>query len=131
MMEYLTYDEFISLGGNRDLVNENLFKEVQIPYAEYINSYTFNRVNFNQVNSELVIKFKYCLVELINEFQSPKWTSLDNTQGISSESVGTEKVSYLVSTISDLNSLERSKLKKVNSVIRKYFALTGLMYRGL
>lgn len=95
-------------------VSETDFPTLEIQAAMTVKYYTFNRVTSSNEN----VRFAVC--DLVDYLYQLKQTG---GKEISSESVSTHSVSYVVD---EKNTVD----KKKKDIIKKYLAHTGLMYRG-
>lgn len=96
-----------------------------------LNYYTFERIDYNDL--ALRQKAEDCLLELVELYEDNK-KLLDNygqSQGIKSETVGDLKEEYLTASLDEQRKLESGLQKKQLSIIKMYFGLSGLMYRGV
>lgn len=124
----MTYEEFITLGGNKT-VSQDYFNSNIDGYSELIDYYTFYRIDYTM--TEQLEKADKCLVELINNSYATDVASGAFTAGIAAETVGQHKVEYSEISASERLNLVRDKEVIEYRIVKKYFALSGLMYRGV
>ena len=118
--QYLTYEEYKSLGGLLDLTPFNL---LEFEARKEIDKYTFNRlVNLETQNQDV----KLCIYALIEQINSNK----ANLKGVSSESTDGYSISYT-------SQNNAKKKKKTQNIINTYLSDcfledgTPYLYRGL
>lgn len=118
--QYLTYEEYKSLGGLLDLTPFNL---LEFEARKEVDKYTFNRlVNLETQNQDV----KLCIYALIEQINSNK----ANLKGVSSESTDGYSISY-----TSQNNAETSQ--KTQNIINTYLSDcfledgTPYLYRGL
>ena len=134
---YLTYDEYINMGG--DVVEETAFDNLEFEARSVIDWWTFNRLQNEESYPDSVKRCMYKLISLINEQQkaivvNPKDFDGNVIAGIASESNDGVSTSYntlsareAVETIQDqLKTTVQMFLQGVrNSLGHK------LLYRGI
>lgn len=121
------YKEFTDSGRDMTLSEFSLkFKQAKA-LIDYL---TFGRIDYT--NPQLVERFNNCVMELVTyEFDQEKdFLKGHRSDGIKSETVGSQRVDYLTATVDDINKLDAMKQNKYVGIVKKYFGLTGLMYRG-
>ena len=138
---YLTYDEFIAEGG--DTLDEITFNDLEFEAECYVDEYTFNRLQNEEVIPDRV---KRCMIHIIKLIKtqmdllnastpdSSSQSSSDSNVGIASQSNDGVSISYNVITASDVITLSKQEIDKAikrylqgvsNSLGRK------LLYRGI
>ena len=118
----MTYEKFIELGGNSE-IPQAVFTNREAEYISWINYYTFDRINY--LDPVMIERVNRNLVELINKSHSDE---LERKSNIKSESVGSHRVDY---TVEDNKTYNARLDAETYDIIRKYWAHTGLMYRGV
>lgn len=99
--QYLTYEEYVELGGN---LQEMPFNILEFKARKKIDEFTFNRlVNLKKQKQEV----KMCVYELMNTINEQE------TKGKSSESIDGYSVSYANTSAREINN-------QYNNVIRTY-----------
>lgn len=112
---YVEYEFYKNTYGGK--VSEQEFKHLEVLAANTVDYYTFNRIIGPDDN------VKYAVCELIDYLAELKATG---GKEIASESVGTHSITYVTAKDS------RDPIKaKQRSIVAKYLAHTGLMYRGV
>ena len=87
--QYLTYQEYISLGGT--LLNQTPFNLLEFEARKIIDKYTFGRL----INLETQLQeTKLCVFNLINALQSYENSSSNGNKNVASESIDGYSVSY-------------------------------------
>lgn len=138
---YLTYDEFTEDFG--DTIDEDVFNDLEYEAECYIDEYTFNRLQNEEVIPDRV---KRCMIHIIRLIKSQMdllnnsvpdssgQNSSSSNAGIASQSNDGVSISYNVITASDVITLSRQEIDKSikrylqgvsNSLGRK------LLYRGI
>ena len=117
--QYLTYEEYKSLGGLLDLTPFNL---LEFEARKEVDKYTFNRlVNLETQNQEV----KLCIYALIEQINSNK----ANLKGVASESTDGYSISYTSQNNSEIS-------QKTRNIIETYLINckladgTPYLYRG-
>ena len=117
--QYLTYNEYRTLGGTLDLTPFNL---LEFEARRIIDSRTLQRLHgINKIPQEV----KMCmlsLVDTINSYANKSQTS----KNISSESVGSYSVSYITGT--QIQETINSKNAELTDMVVTY--LTGVIVNG-
>lgn len=116
--QYLTYNEYKSLGGNLD---ETPFNLLEFEAQRKIDEKTQWRLkNVENIPQEV----KMCVLSLINNLQTyiSESNNISN-KNIASESVGSYSVSY--ATGSQIQEIIKSKNIELNDIIMTY--LTGVI----
>ena len=130
--QYLTYDEYLELGGTN--LEESPFNLLEFKARKQIDKYTFGRlINLENQTQEV----KICMYELINTLESFKETTNSETmkKGIASESIDGYSVSY-ASNISSMAQISQSQEVVIQDLIYTYLANSKLengipyLYRG-
>lgn len=119
--------------------------DTHIKYAEFqyiirvvkrrINAMTSNR--FDYKNHMHIYYFNEIVLTVCQEIISNKlYGFLDNNSNkdktIKAETVGQQRVEYVVENDSALSSMDKADLieEKISRIIKEYLAHTGLLYRG-
>lgn len=106
--QYLTYEEYQSLGGTKDIMS---FNKLEYKARKYIDNKTFGRlINLEEQTKET----KMCIYELIETI-----SKVDDTNNITSEKVGDYSVSYGSRTIEETN-------KQYSEIINTYLGESSL-----
>ena len=95
------------------------FNNLEIRASNLIDYYTFNRLKDKEIGN----KAKFAVCELIDYLAELKATG---GKEVASETVGTHSITYV--TAKDGRDPIKAKQK---SIVAKYLAHTGLMYRGV
>lgn len=111
----LTYYTETYKGAVLDAASFDLYAGIA---THTIKLYTFNRVDENNIPDEV----KKCCCELSELYYK---SGQEDTKGVASEKVGEYSISYV-------NPETREKLLNAStvSIIYRWLALTGLLYRG-
>lgn len=109
--KYLTYGEYIKLGGTLD---ETPFNILQYDAQKTIDQYTFGRLqNIEEQNDDV----KMCIYQLINIYNS-----YDNTN-VSSKAVASESIDgYSVSYAHSNEGYVKAKENEAKAIVKKYLA---------
>ena len=132
---YLSYSEYQNMGGTLD---ETAFNNVNFEAESYVDWYTYNRLQKEDVIPETVKKCIYHIITLVynkmNALQEPDMTGESNTGIISSQSNDGVSISYSVLSASEV--LKASKEEIGTSIDRYLNGVTNslgqkLLYRGI
>ncbi|BFL72122.1 hypothetical protein [Anaerococcus nagyae] len=131
----ITYDEFIKEGFNPG-ISESEFNYIVRLIKRKVNYRTFNR--FNYKNKEHIYYFNEIVLSVLLELEHKGLLKLsdedreDKPRAIKSESIGTQKVEYVVDSKYTMSDDEReAKINKwIDRIIKEQLGHTGLMYRG-
>lgn len=109
--QYLTYPEYMELGGTLD---EPLFNILELEAQKNIDKYTFGRLMDldNQINEVKICIFK--LISLINTYSSYE----NQNKSISSENTDGYSISYAQAT----ENVSNAKINEVKGIIKTYLA---------
>lgn len=125
--QYLTYDEYLSLGG--DNIGEMPFQLLEFDARKVIDKYTFNRLVELATQVEEV---KLCVYKIINILKS--YQSLDKqNRAISSESIDGYSISYTQPGITQIEA----KNSELEDIVKTYLINcklddgTPYLYRGV
>ena len=136
---YLTYDEYISMGGNT--LDETTFEQLEFEARTVVDWWTFNRLQHEMEYPEAVKRCLYKLITLIYDRQTAMMvdsqTNINSSvkqAGIASESNDGVSTSY--NTLSAKEAVDTLK-NELQDAVRMY--LTGvrnslgqlLLYRGV
>lgn len=133
-MSYLTYEEYVAMGGTLD---EPTFNDLEFEAEAIVNWYTFNRLKTDtQFPSEIKRLIKY----LIGVIQVQNEGLLGSTEGsasggqVASQSNDGVSVSYAVMSASE--RMEALKVQEENTINKYLQGVTNeagrkLLYRGL
>lgn len=134
---YLTYEEYLNMGGTLD---ETTFNDYCFEAEAKVNWYTFNRLKNNSTYPEEVKRCIYRLLTLIQDMEKATADgagTLDGvgvTAGIASQSNDGVSVSY--NTLSAKDMLDTAEAQ-VQSTIRQYLSYVTnelgkkVLYRGM
>ena len=124
--QYLTYEDYMALGGTLDLMPFNL---LEFEARKEIDKYTFGRlINLDEQVNEV----KLCVYNLINTLQGYNNDKTRN-KAVSSESIDGYSVSYGANTI----DTSKAKESAIKGVINTYLSqcklddTTSYLYRGV
>ena len=117
--QYLTYNEYKSLGGN---LNQTPFNLLEFEARKKIDERTLGRLK--KIN-EIPIEVKMCILALTNTLNS-YLNENTNNKNVASESVGSYSVSYATGT--QIQEIIKSKSIEINDIILTY--LTGVIVNG-
>lgn len=131
----ITYDEFIKEGFNPG-ISESEFNYIVRLIKRKVNYRTFNR--FNYKNKEHIYYFNEIVLSVLLELEHKGLLRLsdedssDKPRAIKSESIGTQKVEYVVDSKYTMSDDEREGQinKWIDRIIKEQLGHTGLMYRG-
>lgn len=131
----ITYDEFIKEGFNPG-ISESEFNYIVRLIKRKVNYRTFNR--FNYKNKEHIYYFNEIVLTVLLELEHKGLLRLfdedssDKPHAIKSESIGTQKVEYVVDSKYTMSDDEREAQinKWIDRIIKEQLGHTGLMYRG-
>ena len=118
--QYLTYEEYRSLGGTIDLMPFNL---LEFEARRKIDIRTFNRLKGGEIPQEVKI-CEYKLISTINSY-------IESTENASNGNVASENtdgysISYV--TADKISDVVKSKSIELDDIIRTY--LLGVIYNG-
>ena len=120
--QYLTYEEYRSLGGTLDLTSFNL---LEFEARRQIDIRTFNRLkNAEEIPQEVKI-CENALINSINEFNSSTNNVVSNGN-IASESTDGYSISYI--SADKISEIVKSKNSEIDDIIRTY--LLGVVFNG-
>lgn len=96
-------------------------------YTQLIHYYTFDRDLSNYTET-----MEKCIAELIEyrKFNDGLVKSLQNSIGKKSEKVGQHSIDYGDYGDAQIDAMLTRRHKREYEIIKKYFGVTGLMYRG-
>ena len=117
--QYLTYNEYKSLGGN---LNQTPFNLLEFETRRIIDNRTLQRLKGIKEIPQEVKMCMLSLVDTINSYANKSQTS----KNISSESVGSYAVNYITGT--QIQEIIKSKSVEINDIILTY--LTGVIVNG-
>lgn len=117
--QYLTYNEYKSLGGNLDQTPFNL---LEYEARRIIDNRTLQRLKEIEIIPQEVKMCMFSLINTINNYASQGQTS----KNISSESVGSYSVSYTTGT--QIQETINSKNAELTYIVLNY--LTGVIVNG-
>ena len=109
--KYLTYDEYLELGGT---LPEMSFYLLEYEVSRKIDVRTFGRLIDLE---EIPLEVKMCEFNMINRLQTYADT-LNNTGNVASENTDGYSVSYLTSD--KANDIAKSKDEELDGIIRDY-----------
>lgn len=127
-MTYLTYDEYLDMGGT---VDETAFTRLEHKARKKINKETFNRIEFGMVNEmfydEEIESIKECMYQLVTMLRNDFSNAEDKV--LSSVSNDGVSESYVVfSDIQELNNyMEDTIIDYLSDV---YLEEIPVLYRG-
>lgn len=109
--QYLTYDEYISLGG---ALEETPFNILELEARKNIDKYTFGRLQNleSQINEVKVCEYR--LINALNTYEAYE----NQSKGISSENTDGYSVSYGGAT----ESISKAKINEIKGIIKTYLA---------
>ena len=117
--QYLTYNEYRTLGGTLDLTPFNL---LEYEARRKIDERTLGRLkNILEIPQEVKMCM-YSLISSLNNYSNEN----SNNKNIASESVGSYSVSYV--TGGTIQEIVKSKSVELNDIINTY--LTGVVVNG-
>ena len=117
--QYLTYNEYRTLGGTLDLTPFNL---LEYEARRKIDERTLGRLkNILEIPQEVKMCM-YSLISSLNNYSNEN----SNNKNIASESVGSYSVSYV--TGGTIQEIIKSKSVELNEIINSY--LTGVVVNG-
>ena len=117
--QYLTYDEYKSLGGN---LNQTPFNLLEYEARRIIDSRTLQRLKGIEQVPQEVKMCMFSLINTINNYANQGQTS----KNISSEIVGSYSVSYITGT--QIQETINSKNAELTDIVLTY--LTGVIVNG-
>lgn len=117
--QYLTYNEYKSLGGN---LNQTPFNLLEYEARKKIDERTLGRL---KKIGEIPAEVKMCVLALTNTLNS-YLNENTNNKNVASESVGSYSVSY--ATGNQIQEIIKSKSVEINDIILTY--LTGVIVNG-
>ena len=109
--QYLTYEEYIELGGTLD---ETPFNILELEAQKNIDKYTLGRLKDleKQINEVKVCEYK--LINLLNTYNSYE----NQNKSISSENIDGYSVTYSQAT----ENVSKSKIEDIKCTIKTYLA---------
>ena len=128
--QYLTYEEYIGLGGELDLMPFNL---LEFEARRQIDIRTFNRLKDGENIPQEVKLCEYALINSINEFATST-SNVASKGNIASENTDGYSVSYV--TANQISDIVNSKQEEINNIIETYLMFVTyngehLMYTGV
>lgn len=134
---YLTYDEYINMGGAE--IEEAAFQQIEFEARSIIDWWTFNRLQKEETYPEAVKRCIFRLIQLINDKQKAMIVDSQSSDGSIKAGIASESndgVSTSYNTLSAKDAVDALQ-KETESTIRMY--LTGvknslgylLLYRGV
>jgi hypothetical protein len=117
--QYLTYSEYINLGGSE--IGEMPFDLLEFEARRKINIRTFNRLKTDNIPQEVKI-CEYKLINSINNYVN----ATQNIGNVKSESTDGYSISY--ATASEISDIVKSKSAELDDIIRTY--LLGVIYEN-
>lgn len=126
----LTYERYIELGGDAETPRA-FFNTKKIELSSMIDYYTFNRINYlDPLMSERVENTLMLLIaNSYSEHTKRQEVKESNNFGVKSESVGSHRVDYL--NLESDESYQARVDAQSYEIIKKLWAHTGLMFRGI
>lgn len=131
--QYLTYDEYIELGGT---LTEPSFNLLEFNARKCIDKYTFGRlINLEEQSQETKL-CEYELIKMLEEYNSSNETNNSTSKNIASESIDGYSISY-ANTLSNISQIEQGKDLETRNIIYTYLANSTLengtpyLYRGI
>lgn len=124
--QYLTYDEYMELGGTLD---ETPFTILELEARQNINKYTFGRLKGleTQANEVKVCEFK--LINLLETYSSYE----SQNKSIASENTDGYSITYNATT----EDVSKAKTNEIKSIVETYLAEckledgTPYLYKGV
>lgn len=109
--QYLTYDEYLELGGTLD---ETPFNILELEAQKSIDKYTFGRLKDldEQINEVKVCE--YNLIQLINTYNSYS----NHDKSVASENTDGYSISYAQTT----ENVSKAKINEIKDIIKTYLA---------
>ena len=109
--QYLTYDEYLELGGTLD---ETPFNILELEAQKSIDKYTFGRLKDldEQINEVKVCE--YNLIQLINTYNSYS----NHDKSVASENTDGYSISYAQAT----ENVSKAKINEIKDIIKTYLA---------
>ena len=125
--QYLTYTEYINLGGSE--IGEMPFNLLEFEARRKINIRTFNRLKTDNIPQEVKI-CEYKLINSINNYVN----ATHSISNVRSESTDGYSISY--ATASEISDIVKSKSVELDDIIRTYlleviYEEEHLMYCGV
>lgn len=127
-MDYLAYGEYLEMGGDKTLPVDD-FRATARDMKQRIDYYTFKRLNFE--DEETKTEVKSCIFNMVQEAIKDIWKSENMSTNIASETVGRHSVSYKTFGVAEVKEIEKAKDKALYEIIKRYFGLSGAMYKGV
>ena len=128
--QYLTYQEYLDLGGSQ--IEELPFNLLEFEARRQIDIYTFNRI---KKMKEIPQEVKICEYNLINSLSTfaNATDSMASGGNVKSENTDGYSISYI--SASEISEVVKSKQKEIEDIIRTYLLeviINGehLMYCG-
>ena len=118
--QYLTYEEYIALGGTLDIMPFNL---LEFEARRQIDIRTFNRIK-----EDIPQEVKMCVYKLINSINNfaNSTNSVANIGNVKSENIDGYSISYI--SANEISDIVKSKENEIEDIIRTY--LLGVIYNG-
>lgn len=134
---YLTYDEYINMGGTE--LEETAFQQLEFESRSIIDFWTFNRLKNETAYPEAVKRCVFKLINLLNDKQKAMVVDIKTDGGVVKAGIASESndgVSTSYNTLSAKEMVDASQ-KELETTIKMY--LDGvknslghkLLYRGL
>lgn len=120
--QYLTYEEYIALGGTLGIMPFNL---LEFEARRRIDIRTQNRLKDSENIPQEVKMCVYALINSINEFAGST-SSIASKGNVASENTDGYSVSYI--TANQISDIVKSKSAELEDIIRNY--LVGVIVNG-
>lgn len=131
--QYLTYDEYIELGGT---LTNLPFSLLEFNARKCIDKYTFGRlINLEEQSQETKL-CEYELIKILGNYDTSNESNNEISKNIASESIDGYSISY-ANTLNNASQVEQGKDLEIRNVIYTYLANSKLddgtpyLYRGI
>lgn len=130
--QYLTYDEYVELGGT---ILETPFNLLEFKARKYVDKYTFGRlINLEEQTEEV----KMCVFELVNSLNNYEIISNTSVEkaNVKSENIDGYSVTYADNTTTSMAEVVKGKEEAIKDIIYTYLSNSALedgtlyLYRG-
>jgi len=123
--QYLTYAEYVTLGGSK--IGETPFNLLEFEARRRIDDKTSNRLK-DIDSKDIPQEVKLCVNALVNSIIAYKETSTNMTGkgNIKSENIDGYSVSYI--SANEISNIINSKIEEFEDIIRTY--LIGVIFNG-
>lgn len=134
---YLTYDDYVNMGGAN--IEETAFQQMEFEARSIIDWWTFNRLQQESQYPEAVQRCMFKLIQLLDTKQKALVVDAQSTDGVVKAGIASESndgVSTSYNTLSAREAIDTMK-NEIESTIRMYLGSVRnslgqkVLYRGI